>query len=130
MAAEAALALGAVRAALWCVPYRTVQRWAGPANGAADVESRVAALQVAQAIARAEKRMPWRSTCLVQALAAQWMLSRRRSQAWLRLGVAREGQNDLRAHAWLESAGILVTGGPQEHVARYAVLGATERNVQ
>ncbi len=123
---EAGVALTASRAALMLLPYRVAQRWAS-LRGSSAGESRELALMVAQAIARASGRMPWRSTCLVQALAAQWMLSRRKHEARLRLGVARNGRANLDAHAWLESAGVLVTGGPEGHVARYAVLFSTKK---
>jgi hypothetical protein len=55
------------------------------------------------------------------------MLSRRMTEARLRIGVAREDKAELDAHAWVESAGVLVTGGPRAHVARYAVLSSAER---
>jgi hypothetical protein len=126
MLVEAFLALTVSRAALWCLPYRTIRRWAETerARGAA---SRERAELVGRAIARAARRTPWRSTCLVQALAAQWMLARRRSEARLRFGVARADGSEIEAHAWVESAGVLVTGGPSSHVARYAVLGPSVR---
>jgi hypothetical protein len=127
MLAEAFLVMAVWRLALWCLPYRVVSRWAVSRRVGAPLESREVAEQVGLAIGRASRRTPWRCTCLVQALAAQWMLSRRRSEVRLRIGVAREDKADLEAHAWVESAGVLVTGGPRSHVARYAVLFPTER---
>lgn len=54
---------------------------------------------------------PWQSKCLVQALAAQSMLKRRRISSTLYLGVARDGENRLIAHAWLRSGPYILTGG-------------------
>lgn len=127
MLAEAFVVLTASRLALWCLPYRRVSNWAVARRAGASVESREVAERVGLAIARASRWTPWRCTCLVQALAAQWMLSRRMSEARLRIGVTREDKTELEAHAWVESAGVLVTGGPRSHVARYAVLFPPER---
>lgn len=54
---------------------------------------------------------PWKSKCLVQALAAQTMLKRRRIDSTLYLGVARDRENHLIAHAWLRSGEDIITGG-------------------
>lgn len=60
-----------------------------------------------------EHRVPWRSDCLPQALAARMMLQWRRIPTTLYLGVAkqnRDGKVVLEAHAWLRSGTIIVTG--------------------
>jgi hypothetical protein len=44
-------------------------------------------------------------------LAAQFLLSRRGYASRLRIGVARGPNDGLRAHAWLESDGMVVLGG-------------------
>ena len=52
------------------------------------------------------------STCLVQALAGQWMLLREGYPAQLRIGVSKaEG---FEAHAWVELEGKVLIGGPEE----------------
>ena len=66
--------------------------------------------RVAGGIHRTYLRLPWHSTCLVQAIAAMLMLQRRGLDSTLYLGVAREGDVDLAAHAWLRSGDVLVTG--------------------
>jgi hypothetical protein len=72
--------------------------------------SQVASQDVAWAVRRASRLIP-RASCLTQALSAQLLLSRQGHTSQLRIGVAREQRNGLRAHAWLESGGRVVIGG-------------------
>lgn len=67
--------------------------------------------RVAFAIPRAAARVPWRATCLVQALAAKHWLSRLGIASQLKLGARRGDNRSLDAHAWLEIDGRIVVGG-------------------
>jgi hypothetical protein len=62
-------------------------------------------------------RTPWRSDCLVQALAGRHWLARAGIAADIRLGVRTEA--DFGAHAWLKVGERVVTGGD---VSTYAEL--------
>jgi hypothetical protein len=80
--------------------------------------SRIDPKLVAWAIAACAKRVPWRSDCLIQAMAAAMWLRQYGYQPQLRLGVAPpDGQpaadrgEPFRAHAWLELDGKAVVGG-------------------
>jgi hypothetical protein len=70
----------------------------------------MSAQDVTWAVRRVSRAVPG-ATCLTQALAAQVLLSRRGYASRLRIGVARAADNGLRAHAWLESDGVVVFGG-------------------
>lgn len=48
----------------------------------------------------------WRNRCLVQSLAARWMLRRRGITSHLSLGVARDKNGKTIAHAWINSGDI------------------------
>lgn len=48
--------------------------------------------------------------CLTKALVAQMLLSRRGCQTTLRIGVLRDSDRSLLAHAWLEHNGNIVVG--------------------
>ena len=72
--------------------------------------------RAAWAIAVAARYVPWRSDCLVQALAARAWLTRHGIESRLVLGVPGQKGPRFEAHAWLLSHGIAVTGG---NVARY-----------
>lgn len=49
--------------------------------------------------------------CLIQALAAQWLLRRTGYATTLRIGVTKKSDHELRAHAWLEYDGDIIIGG-------------------
>ncbi|MFZ5475953.1 MAG: lasso peptide biosynthesis B2 protein [Myxococcota bacterium] len=108
---RAALTLLRVRLRLWRDPaVRPAPVVGAPRGEAADV---------ARAVKRWARFVPG-ATCLVQAVATQELLARRGHAAEIRLGVTRDG-GALRAHAWVEAAGVvLVGGGPGDH----AVLGS------
>ena len=65
--------------------------------------------RVAFAIPCMGARVPWRSDCLVQALAAQRWLGRAGILAKIDLGV--RTIDGVEAHAWLIAGGRIVTGG-------------------
>ncbi|MFO7856327.1 MAG: lasso peptide biosynthesis B2 protein [Paracoccaceae bacterium] len=66
--------------------------------------------EIGRALAGLSRRMPWRSDCLVQALAARLWLDALGAHSELRLGAWRE-DDAVAAHAWLLSDGEVVTGG-------------------
>jgi len=61
-----------------------------------------------------------RSTCLVDALALQALLLLEGHDASLRIGVAKTDAGRLEAHAWLDSGGRVLVGGPES--ARFTEL--------
>jgi len=67
--------------------------------------------QVAWGIGMAQPFVP-RASCLTQALAADVLLRRSGHDALLHLGVRHAADGAVRAHAWLESGGRIVVGGP------------------
>ena len=80
--------------------------------------------RVAKAIARAASRVPWRSDCLIQALAARRWLSRHGIRTEISLGVPLAGKSDFEAHAWLTYGNVVVTGGD---ISRYAPFHPTSK---
>ena len=56
--------------------------------------------------------MPFRAVCLPQAMAARIMLSRRGIASVLHFGAAKGKEQPIDAHAWLDAAGVEVTGYP------------------
>ena len=66
--------------------------------------------RVARAVAGVADRLPWRPTCLRQALAVQRMLRRRGIASRLHLGVTNTVPRA--AHAWVTVAGQPVGGRP------------------
>ena len=73
---------------------------------------RQAALDIGWAVTRIASYFPGSAMCLAQALAARAMLNRRGIASLLHVGVARSQAAPFEAHAWLEAAGVEVTGYP------------------
>ena len=67
--------------------------------------------RVRRAIARVSHRLPWRSDCLVQAIAARRWLRRFGLETSLRIGAPGKVSEPFEAHAWLMYGDESVTGG-------------------
>ena len=80
------------------------------------------AQRIARAIAAAAARVPWRSDCLIRALAARRWLARHGCAAQLHLGVARADEG-LAAHAWLTLDGRPLLGGDGAGLTPILVAG-------
>jgi transglutaminase superfamily protein len=121
LAAEAALRLTAAWAALRVRPFERVVQGLGDFTAAGETDhreplGRTAEVEIARAVAwavaAAARRMPFEATCLPQAIAAQAMLRRRGVAASVYLGAGRDEEGRMEAHAWVDAAGIGVTGHP------------------
>lgn len=74
-------------------------------------QARVAA-QVGWAVTRAARHVPFKAVCLPQAMAAHAMLKRRGIASAVHFGARRSAEKPIDAHAWLDAAGVEVTGYP------------------
>jgi len=120
---EAAGWLLLARLALLFVPFPWIARHLGAfvppeeARAAQDrwphSQDRVAlAERVGWAVTRAARHVPFKAVCLPQAIAARVMLKRRGVESVMHFGAARGQDKPLDAHAWLDAAGVEVTGYP------------------
>jgi hypothetical protein len=120
---EAAAWLLLTRVALLVVPFPRLARHLGtfvpPSDsrvgqarsvGAPD-QVRLAS-EIAWAVNRAARHVPFRAVCLPQAMAARIMLARRGIDSVLHFGAAKGRDKSLDTHAWLDAAGVEVTGYP------------------
>ncbi len=73
--------------------------------------------RVSWAITLAARYVPWRSDCLIQVMAADRWLRRHGLCADFHLGVAKDVDGGLKAHAWLRYGGLTVTGGRYDEFA-------------
>jgi hypothetical protein len=80
--------------------------------------------RIAYVIPRLSARLPWRSDCVIQAIAAQNWLAAKGLPSEIRIGVERPEATGFGAHAWLVHGEDVVTGGD---VARYVVLLSSEQ---
>lgn len=67
--------------------------------------------RVAWAIQIVSRYTPWESKCLVQAITGKILLRHRRIHNTLYLGIAKDRENQMIAHAWLRTGNSVVTGG-------------------
>jgi len=120
--AEAAVWLLAARLALVFVPFPRLARRMGAFVPPSDARVASAAApttpdqaqiarQVSWAVRRAAAHVPFKAVCLPQAMAGQIMLKRRGVASAMHFGAAKR-PDKLDAHAWLDAAGVKVTGYP------------------
>lgn len=117
-AARAALLIWTIQAGLALLPFRHVLRVvhraarpAGPPGKLAADPSQFDRELAVWSVEAAGRRLLSRNPCLPKALAVLVLFRRAGAEAQLRLGVAREGDAPVRAHAWVESEGEVVIGG-------------------
>jgi hypothetical protein len=116
MLIEAFLLLGAARLALIILPFKwlavTLGRHMEEPGKEMNPSVVRCARMIGQAVCAAANYTPWKSVCLPQAVAAKWMLKRRRIAATLYLGVSKDGSKpqELAAHAWLRCGTLILTG--------------------
>lgn len=75
--------------------------------------------RVAFAVPRVATHVPWRSDCLVQAVAGQRWLASLGIESTLSIGVRITAEHGFEAHAWLKVGEESVTGGD---VSTFSVL--------
>lgn len=83
----------------------------GDAHQALTERQRRLAARIAFAIPGMGARVPWRSDCFIQAMAAQRWLRRGQIGSALTIGVRKEPNAQFAAHAWLKVGDVVVTGG-------------------
>jgi hypothetical protein len=117
--AEAGAIMIAASLAVRLVPFRTLAERLGKGvkgQAAADAET---AYWLRRAVLAWAKRLPWRTLCFEQGLAAFALLRRRRLAATLHYGAATI-DGELKAHVWVTSGETELVGG--EAKDNYGVL--------
>lgn len=124
--ARAALLLAVVRVGLRLFPFHMVERLAGrlSRSGRGNAAPQAAVDRILWALSAASRVLPGGATCLTQALAGYIWLGRKGRPADLRIGVARDSEGSLLAHAWLQSDDRMVLGDMGAEHERYTLLAA------
>jgi Transglutaminase-like superfamily len=129
---EAVLCLLVARLALIFVPFPKLAGRLGTfvpptdtralrANAVPEPTQAELAREIGWAVRRSAHWVPFRAVCLPQAMAAQAMLRRRGVSSVMRFGAGKGVDKPLDAHAWLDAAGVEVTGYPvAPHMAEIA----------
>ena len=113
LSCEAIIFLGLARIALLFFPFRILARHLGQQNvelRSTNIHDTQSVRSVRWAILKTSSFVPWRSDCLPQAFAAVFMLRRRHIPYQLNLGVLKNENNTLDAHAWVITSNQVVTG--------------------
>lgn len=112
---NAAFKVALARGALWIMPLERVRRLVAKhrAQGAPDESVE----RIVWAVSVASRYIP-SATCLVQAVAAQTLLTQHGIVAQLHVGVALSDNGQFQAHAWIEHEGRIVIGGVQSNQYR------------
>jgi hypothetical protein len=120
---EAVAYLLVARLALVLVPFPRLARHLGtfvPPDDARNSQAKIditpdqtqLATDISWAVTRAARYVPFKAVCLPQAMAARVMLKRRGVKSVMHFGAAKGTEKPVDAHAWLDAAGVEVTGYP------------------
>ena len=114
---EALVWLSLAKVLLRLVPFRCIAPLLGRqmAQTASEIttDERQLALNISWAVQAVARHAPLGFVCLPQAMAAKWMLRRRRLASTLYLGLCVPKQRTLTAHAWLRVGDRILTGREQ-----------------
>ena len=120
-AAVAALVLLAIASALRLLPFRRAIKLGSVKLGKRSKRSN--ASEWVHAVRSASRRAPWRTVCIHEALAVQWLLRRRGIPAILVYGASSAAR--LEAHVWVKVGNKTLVGAEEESrfqaIARFPV---------
>ena len=117
---RALLLVALVRLGLWVLPFNRVQRLTERLRKRGTRRVPISTDRIIWAVRTSSRSIPGAS-CLTQALATEVMLSRQGTPSQIRIGVAKNEDGKLEAHAWVESRGEVLIGGLPD-LARYTPL--------
>lgn len=112
---SATLVLGLVGAALKLVSFKKLLHLTDQFSGRPSRRqgpTPPSSQRITWAVSAVGRRIPLLSRCLIQAIATKILLARWGYPVLLRIGVARDENGRLEAHAWVESQGEVVMGAP------------------
>lgn len=130
---------GIARALMIAVPFKKIQPYIGISKEESPYED--IGLKEWRTVRRIRKisllacrHTPWESKCLVRALVVSWLLRYYKIPTTLYLGVAKDKNKNMLAHAWLRCGKCIVTGGEVEkdfvEVARFSNYKWIERSCE
>ncbi len=125
---KAGVLLWVVRIGLWVLPFQRLRELLSRRT-----QSRVVATdvnpalieEITMSVKRVRRYVP-AATCLAQALVTIKLLEEAGLPAAMRIGVARNTEGKLEAHAWVESEGRVVIGGAHTDLSRFTILHTVE----
>jgi len=124
---KAASLLVLVRLGLLLFSFKTVMNlieWLKSKSKELAHTSRIDPDRIAWAVVVTSRYIPF-IKCLAQALVTHILFARHGYASQLRIGVAKDGHERLKAHAWVESQGKIVVGNMQD-LSRFKPLPGLE----
>ena len=124
---KSAFLLVAVRLGLLIFPFRALLNLLERAKSESREESNVSGMtsdRIAWAVVVTSRYIPF-TKCLTQALVAQILFAQYGYAAHLRIGVSKNENEQLEAHAWVECKGQVVIGNCPDFT-RYKVMPSLE----
>ena len=80
-------------------------------------------VNVQWAVSAAGRRMPWAVTCLTTAICTQVLSEHLGERASLKIGVTKGDAGEIRAHAWVESHGKVISGALSD-LPKFTILAS------
>ena len=80
------------------------------------------AVRIAKEVVRIADKTPWESKCLVRALTTQRLVHRKGIETTLYLGVGKDENGKMIAHAWIRCGEIYLTGGDGSQYSTVAMF--------
>lgn len=117
------LLLSAIRLGLWILPFKKLRYFLtnrGRGSTLPEASDKIQITDVIRAVTIASRYVP-SASCLTQALAVIVLLNGFGHRAQLRIGVAKDLDGKLEAHAWVEMGGEIILG-EQGDLSRFNVL--------
>ncbi|MCF8214107.1 MAG: lasso peptide biosynthesis B2 protein [Chitinophagaceae bacterium] len=94
------------------VPFKKIASWMGrlQMESTHHLQQTVVPIKIEHAVRRASRYTLHESKCYDQALTAKALLGQSRLPSTIYFGLAKEGNNQLMAHAWVRCGSRIITG--------------------
>jgi hypothetical protein len=99
---EALFYLYSAKILLLLFPFKRIVKFISKKINTTSVPEEEVLRSIKTAMARANRFAFWKNKCIVQSMAARWMLNKRHISSQLSLGVKHDENGKLIAHAWIK----------------------------
>lgn len=99
-----------VRLLLLILPFKSILGFLSKRNPSSLKEDEIQTRFIGYYVEKVCDHTPWKSTCLVKAIVGKYLLQNKKLESIVNLGVAKNKKDELKAHAWLQSQGKVLTG--------------------
>lgn len=110
---------GVFRLLICCIQFKKLAKYIGTEKGTYDEnqffsEKTLRRMnEIKKSVDKVSRYTPWQSLCLVKALTGMTLLRWFKIRSVLYLGLAKDAEEELLAHAWLKVGKYVLIGGEQ-----------------